>query len=218
MASGLDVQTNQTVSDLKRQDGRWRVVTRENGEAGIFDRIVLAIPPVQALALIGGQSDADPAIERLKSVEIDPCWAVLIGLNQPFEDWPDVMREGTHPVSWIARNGVKPGRPADFEALVVHMSATWSKEHLEEPAGQVERQVLGILQDMTGARFKDPAYLAAHRWRYAKTAVPLGEPMLKLFDGEVLIGGDWCLGARVEAAFESGLAIGEELAKSMQPA
>jgi len=216
MAAGLHVQTGQTVCDLARQDMRWRVSTQEGGVAGVFDRIVLAIPPVQALALLSGLEETDPALDRLSRVEIDPCWSVLIAADCPLGDWPDVVKCKTGPVSWIARNASKPGRTADHETLVVHMSAEWSKANLEEPSERIERRVLEIVQEQMGGTLKDPVYMAAHRWRYAKTAVPLGDPLLKLYGGEVLIGGDWCLGARVEAAFQSGQAMGYELAGALR--
>jgi renalase len=57
-----------------------------------------------------------------------------------------------------------------------------------------------------------PAYLSAHRWRYALVERPLGEPCL--WDEALRLGlcGDWCLGPRVEAAWMSGRALAAALA------
>ena len=52
-------------------------------------------------------------------------------------------------------------------------------------------------------------YIKAHRWLYAQTKVPLGKSFLKNKDSTLYIGGDWCLGANVQAAFDSGLKIAE---------
>jgi len=54
-------------------------------------------------------------------------------------------------------------------------------------------------------------FAAAHRWRYARVAAPLGQPFLRSPDGTLYLGGDWCLGAGVEAAWTSGTAIAEDL-------
>jgi predicted NAD/FAD-dependent oxidoreductase len=53
---------------------------------------------------------------------------------------------------------------------------------------------------------------AAYGWRHARVEAPLGEPFL--LDDSTGIGfcGDWCLDARIEAAFLSGDAIGAALA------
>ena len=49
--------------------------------------------------------------------------------------------------------------------------------------------------------------IVAHRWRYALVEQAAGLPCL--WDGAALLGacGDWCLGGRVEAAFDSGRAL-----------
>jgi predicted NAD/FAD-dependent oxidoreductase len=46
--------------------------------------------------------------------------------------------------------------------------------------------------------------VSAHRWRYARTETPLGKSHLSGVNGRIIAAGDWCLGARVEAAFRSG--------------
>lgn len=54
-------------------------------------------------------------------------------------------------------------------------------------------------------------YAAARRWRYARTIAPLGTPLLRSENGLLYVGGDWCLGARVEAAWASGTAIADAI-------
>ncbi len=50
-------------------------------------------------------------------------------------------------------------------------------------------------------------YAQAHRWRFAKVETALEKPCL--FDPDLRLGaaGDWCLGPRIEAAHDSGLAL-----------
>ena len=49
-----------------------------------------------------------------------------------------------------------------------------------------------------------PAYAAVQRWRYALADAPLGVAALWDADAGLGVCGDWCLGARVEAAYDSG--------------
>jgi predicted NAD/FAD-dependent oxidoreductase len=56
------------------------------------------------------------------------------------------------------------------------------------------------------------AAIEAHRWRYARVEKPVGEPYLLDRPGDLALCGDWCLDARVEAAFISGDRLGAELA------
>jgi renalase len=52
-----------------------------------------------------------------------------------------------------------------------------------------------------------PTDAQVHRWRWAKTQVPLGQS--HLWDSKAGLGlcGEWCLGHRVEDAFVSGLEL-----------
>ena len=44
-----------------------------------------------------------------------------------------------------------------------------------------------------------------HRWRYAQTVNPLGQPYAWDPKARVGVCGDWCIGHRVEDGFVSGL-------------
>ena len=50
----------------------------------------------------------------------------------------------------------------------------------------------------------EPVHGGVHRWRYALVEKPLGESYI--WDATLRLGacGDWCLGPRIEAAFNSG--------------
>ena len=63
----------------------------------------------------------------------------------------------------------------------------------------------------TGALRTEPAFAKAHRWRYALATKPLGEDCVMHASGRLLACGDWCLGARIEAAFLSGSAAAGRL-------
>ena len=55
----------------------------------------------------------------------------------------------------------------------------------------------------------NPVYLSGHRWRYAFVEKSLGVACLSGGNHRIAACGDWCLGARVEAAFLSGRAAAE---------
>ena len=58
--------------------------------------------------------------------------------------------------------------------------------------------------------------LFSHRWRYAFTESPLGQPCL--WDAELSLGvcGDWCLGRRVEDAWQSGADLAVRMLKHFE--
>jgi predicted NAD/FAD-dependent oxidoreductase len=93
----------------------------------------------------------------------------------------------------------------------VQASAAWSSEHLEDDDERVKAKLLRGFAEITGIRVA-PTYASVHRWRYARTHTPLGQPFM--WDSQLNIGlcGDWCLGHRVEDAFVSGLELALHMA------
>ena len=59
-----------------------------------------------------------------------------------------------------------------------------------------------------------PDYVMAHRWRYARVAKAAEAPFLVDETGALFAIGDWCLGPRVECAFESGYAVADHIIRT----
>lgn len=178
-----------------------------------FDAVLLALPAPQAIPLLG--TIAHQFAGRLAPVAIAPCWAVMLTLDAPLAG-PDVLRPADGPLSWIARDSARPGRaPAPGEAWVLHASAAWSRTHLEDDA---ETVIVALVSAFTAATGQSctPAQAKAHRWRYALTETPLGEACLWDSTARIGVCGDWCLGARIEAAFDSGTALAQTVATTLE--
>jgi predicted NAD/FAD-dependent oxidoreductase len=136
----------------------------------------------------------------------------MFAFDQPVDAGADVRRwtSGTG-LTWAACDSSKPQRPAGPQCWVVHASIAWSREHLEADARDVAPLLLAEFAAATGTRLPMPVHLQAHRWRHAFVEQPLGRPCL--VDEEIAAGacGDWCIAPRVEAAFDSGRALGHSL-------
>jgi predicted NAD/FAD-dependent oxidoreductase len=213
LAVGLDVRQRAHARAIARGPDGWRV-RFDDGPAGPFDALILAIPAPQAASLLGEVSH--PFAARLDAVHMAPCWAVMLGFDQAGDDLLNAKyrpgnlehmsaRKGSDsPISWLVRENSRPGAPAAPVAYMVHMSAVWSTVHIEDSADQVIAAA--------GTFAEHAVYAAAHRWRYALADQPLDAPFL--LDEELGLGlcGDWCLGGRLEAAYLSGRALGISLA------
>ncbi len=213
------LHTGRHVAFLHRDDHGWLVRHRDAAEtrpgvvsdvggevAGPFDRVAVALPAPQAVGLLGPHAFADEAARA----GMAPCWAAMLAFDEATPA-PDLLRPETGALRWIARDSSRPGRPAAPECWVAHATPEWSRAHLEQPA----EAVLPLLRDAfavaTGIT-AEASFAAAHRWRYALAEAPLGTPAL--WDAAAGLGvcGDWCLGARVEAAFLSGRALADMMA------
>ncbi len=176
----------------------------EGGETSEpFDAILFALPAPQVAPILAtaGHAFAD----GLSDVVIAPCWAVMSDFAQPISA-PDVLRPTEGPLRWIARDSSRPGHAALPDTWVLHASPAWSRAHLEDDATSVTNTLMTTFRTATGADHA-PAHVSAHRWRYALVEKPLGTPFLWDKSSRIGLCGDWCLGPRVEAAYDSGIAL-----------
>jgi hypothetical protein len=99
---------------------------------------------------------------------------------------------------------------------VLHAGAEWSRLEFDRPAGQVQKALLKRFSERIGRTLPPPRLSDSHRWRHARVEAPLGEAFLLDRDAGIGFCGDWCLDARVEAAFLSGDSLGTALAESQR--
>lgn len=206
MAQAINVRPQVEVKNLHQHGSRWHLETTE----GAFHarRLVMTIPAPQAARLLG---PVHPASASLETVEMAPCLTLMAAFPaeepKPFAS----LASQSHPLAWIAQDSTKPGRNASVTGWVAQASPGWSRQHLEETPDTLAPLLLASLAEVIGADPQTAIHAIAHRWRYARVIKALGQPFLRSDDSTLWLGGDWCLGPRVEAAWESGDAIGRDL-------
>ncbi len=203
LASGLDVAPGTRVGRIERREGAWRLASDEGNLLGEVGAVAVAIPPAQAAPLLAA---APELAERARAVSMRPCWALMAAFDRELGLPFDGAFVNGSALSWVARNGSKPGRPGG-ECWVIHGSPEWSVRHLEDGAEEVGGRLLAAFFAATGLAPREPIFARAHRWRYSIAESPLDAGCL--WDADLRIGacGDWCRGSRVEGAFLSGMAI-----------
>jgi hypothetical protein len=206
LGAGLDIRCGHRVADVVREGEAWRLVAEDGSTLAGAD-LVVAIPAPQAFSLLTGSPDM---AGRVTAATFSPCWAVMLGFDEPMSLPFDGAFVGNGPLAWISRNRSNPGRGGG-EAWVLHASPSWSQEHLEVDRQAVSEDLQRAFRLAVGREPPRHAYAAAHRWRYARVEAPVGEACL--FDPDLRIGacGDWCLGGKIEAAFLSGRAMGDRI-------
>lgn len=205
MLVDLDVRFGVQVGELKRDAERWRLKDDQGESLGEYEVVVVALPAPQAAALVDPSSFS--LASRLREVRFDSCWAVLLDFDAPTGVEWDELDGGAGPLERLWRESSKPERRGDGgERWVLHAKPEWSATHLEASEDAVAAMLLDAFFSATGASRQAPAFRAAHRWRYARAARPLGEPCVWDESLKLAVCGDWCLGRDVEAAFLSGSA------------
>lgn len=204
------LRTGVYVASLERKGRRWLVQDDDGHGIGRFDLVAAAVPAPQAASLLEGST---LIAAQARAVHMLPTWAVLAAYAAPLDLPFDGAFVHDSPLSWVARNNSKPGRPP-AECWVLHGSHPWSAEHVESEPRQIVNRLIGALAEAAGADLPAPEHTTAHLWRYAAPETALA--LRYLFDAEAGLGacGDWCGGPRVEGAYLSGLALAEAIAAS----
>lgn len=210
LLAGLTVASETTIVRIGRDAAGWRLTAGSGAEHGPFAAVAVTFPAPQVAALFDASGFALSGVE---TAAYAPCWSLMLA---PDAESPEAViepRDG--PIGLIARGSTKPGRPAGG-GLVVHATPEWSRAHLEDPREAVAVALTGALGDHLGTTLH-PTYVVAHRWRYAQVEDTAGRACL--YDTDLRLGaaGDWCLGPRIEAAHDSGLALAEAILGDLEP-
>lgn len=215
LAAGCMVSQSQLVTGLRR-DARGWTVCGASGPIdapgnGVHEAVLIAVPAPQAAPLVASAGCAFPQMARPVYA---PCWALMLAFDERIAI-EDRSRPDDDVIAWIARDASKPGRNKGRETVVVHAAPHWSRANLERTAEAAGEDLLARFAALTGVTAR-PSHTSAHRWRFALVETPLEEPFL--WDASRMLGlcGDWCLGARVEAAFDSGVALAEALLEDLR--
>ena len=199
-AGSAEVHTGVRVASAERDGGAWRLTDETGAELGQFEAVLVTTPPIQAAPLVAASTTL-PRVAR--SVAMDPCWAVMLAFTAPLEVPFDGAFVNGGPLSWVARDSSKPGRPAG-ERWVLHTGPVWSRAHVEDSPEAVVDAVCGAFEGALGCRLPPRSHAAAHRWRYAAAAPPRED--VAFYDPALGLGlaGDWLAGSKAQGAWLSG--------------
>lgn len=202
LASGLEVRQGAQVTALHPGPQGWTL--HLPGATLSADRVIVTVPAPQVDRMLPGH----PLLTKFAHVRMEPCLTLMAAIAAPA---PFVTRaDADDPLAWIAHDGGKPGR-ADATAWVAQAGAAFSARYLEDDPAAMVARMLPLLCDRLGVATDRVTHASAHRWRFARTAAPLGHPFLRDDGGTLWLGGDWCLGPRVEDAWTSGTAMADDL-------
>jgi predicted NAD/FAD-dependent oxidoreductase len=186
----------------------------KNGEWGPYDAVLVATPAPQAVPLLAPSPDLAKRAEAARQL---PCVATMLAFESSLEAGFSGAFVGASPLSWIACNSSKPGRPDDAgECWVLHGSPEWSEAHLDEDDEALLEATTSAFSEALGHEVPTPLHGSVHRWRFART-VALGAEVF-LWDEERQLGacGDWLGGDRLEGAWTSGTALGDAVASALR--
>lgn len=207
LAAGLDIVTGCEVRALRSGSDGWSVLTADSPAGASstlrFSSVVFALPAPQIAPIL---ATAGLSFPEIANVRYSRCWALMLAFRGRSDlPWTHLRTEGGD-LPWIARNSSKPMRHGNAETFVVHAGPDWSARNLECSPEEAAAKLLPLFRTVTGIH-AEPIFAKAHRWRFALVQQTAGADCLWNEDAQVGACGDWCLGPRVESAFDSGEAM-----------
>jgi renalase len=205
LGAGLDIRQHAQVTRLVQDGDGWAL----HLDSTILRaaRVVVTVPAPQVAGLLGANH---PLVAAVAPVRLAPCLTLMAAVTAPD---PFIIRQNADdPLAWIAQDSAKPGRPQGAATgWVAQAGEAFSQTHMEKTPAEITAHLLPLLCDRLGVPLDRVTHAAAHRWRYARVTQALGQPFLRCPDATLYLGGDWCIGPRVEAAWTSGTAIADDI-------
>jgi predicted NAD/FAD-dependent oxidoreductase len=211
LGGDADIRLQADVAGLRRDGHRWQLIDKTSASLGAFDWVISTAPAPQTARIMPMEFSAH---ERLAAVRMSGCFTLMIGLDHSPGLNAAAIRAHHPVIGWIALNSSKPGRQGPA-CLVVHSRNDWADAHLEEDRAWITSELLAGVAELTGEDFSSSPHLDLHRWRYANVETPLGAPFLMDAELGLAAAGDWCLGGRVECAFQSASRLSQAIAEQL---
>ena len=211
LAKGLDVRREHRVTAARRTGDRWEVEI-ENQSVLVGDRLVLAAPVAQSLALLkaGGANLPVAVATDLAGLDYHPCLALLVVLDEP----STVPTEGLTPtdgsIRWLADNTKKGISPGVAAAVTLHARPEFSTAHYSKSASEVAALLLPEARPWLRGQVISTT---PHRWRYSEPRTTHREPCIWLPDLALGFIGDAFGGPKIEGAVTSALALARLLGR-----
>lgn len=208
LAEGLKIENQTKAKTLSKKNNIWHVQS-EAGQSFQARAVIVNTPAEQALGLL---SFAAPALKAaLSSVVMEPSFALMLGYPKELAPvWHGILLRTPSPLSWIAHDSSKRTDPLNT-VLTLHSTAAFARSYFNDDPEQVQTILLAALL-ASDKSFANPLFSSFQRWKYALASTSIKEKFLHHDD--VYICGDWCGGAKIEAAYLSGLATAEALTQA----
>ena len=207
------VQYGCKVERVHRVGDAWRVLGANAEDLGTFDLVVMAVPPTQAVALL---ADVTTSIHNdIADVQMTCAWVVGMGYQRSIDAPFSAAFLSDPTLNWIARNNSKPSR-TDKETWVAYAAPEWSEKQPTNSEASVIDQLVDGFRAALGVCIPEPEIATARYWTEAVTVNPARHPYLLDSAQRLGVCGDWCVGPRVESAFQSGMGMAERILGDME--
>lgn len=177
---------------------------------------IVSAPAIQSARLLTSVYPDLAATAELTSY--DPCWTIMLSLESDIrpiglsQDQLFPVRDEAAGISLAVPENIRSTTSPDLNtpapsALTIQASGTWSQRHLNDDPKVVIARLCAIWTKIARQPLPPVLDVSAHLWLYAKVTRAADDNATRRSDDrKMAIAGDWLGGARVEQAFDSGIA------------
>lgn len=181
-----------------------------NGE--LFDGLILTMPTPQADEVM--VRSGDPVRER--NDRYRASLSVLLGYEAQPDELPYfalVDVEQRQPMIWLSHEWMKSpdSAPPGHSAMVAQFGPQYSLNHYEDSDAEVAREAMTAVARIYGDAFARAAEYSVKRWKYAQPEGVSSFEKVNPPGTNVWLTGDAFFGPRVELAFDSAVAVTQQV-------
>jgi renalase len=213
LAEGIDVRLSVEIAPLATTQSKiWRLQDKQGDLLGDYDWVISTAPPEQTLKLLQMHL---PNKTPLHNVRMQGCYALMIGLNQPWEKQWIAARVRNNPLKWISINSTKPARNGSVTAIVAHSRNDWAEQHMDDDMQEAQKFLLEQFEAATSIAIAKAEYISTHRWKYA--IVESTEKSGFYLDAHQAIAAtsDWASTSRIEEVWMNALCLAKEIQRTI---
>ena len=204
---GVKIYVNTQVSVINPLHNEWQLKDKHDGDLGGFDWVVTAIPSAQTHQLM---PDSFLYKKTIESIQMDPCFALLLGFETQFDLAWDAAHITNSNLSWISVNSSKPNRN-NHKSMVVMSRNDWATQHFHADQQWVIDNLMHSFRDIVGKQFLNPVLVELKRWHFANVQKNVSSKLLLDTEQNLAACGDWFISGRIESAFASAMMLAKEM-------
>ncbi|MEX2641342.1 MAG: NAD(P)-binding protein [Balneolales bacterium] len=177
-----------------------------------LDALIVATPSTQAYGLIQTSQDElgfRKMIRTLSQIEYDPSYSLMATYGKrEIPSWKGMVCQDDR-INWISNETSKRDNAGEL-GLVMHSSARFAREHVNEDHEQIAQLMLERAAVLAGPWAAKPHWQHLHLWKYSKPLNPFKSPYMELENhpAPAALAGDYFGSQPMESAYLSGLKLG----------
>ena len=211
LAKPLKIHYETPVTKIVKKTKGWQLHSNKT-TLGLFDWLVIAIPPEQARALLPPSHQFQTT---LSSIKMQPCFTLRVALSEDVDFGFIAALVRNHDISWISKNSSKHNRTAE-PSVIVHSTNKWAQFHLNDDLEQIKQHLLECLQGITRIKQESIKSSDVKRWLFANAPRYSGSNHLIDYQSAIAVCGDALIHGRIEAAYKSAQHLVSDLTSEFE--